>query len=90
MATTTTEAEGKPYRRAAAPGGGGAEDGSEDGGGEGALAVAAALTEERLAEEVLHFATNCPDCNAPAETNMKVTSELFGQSSLSSSVLWSV
>ena len=45
---------------------GAAEDGS----------AAAALTEERLAEEGLHFATNCPDCNAPAETNMKVTSEL--------------
>jgi hypothetical protein len=34
-----------------------------------------ALTTERLAEEVLHFSTNCPDCNAPATTNMKVTSK---------------
>nr|CAG4637037.1 EOG090X06TU [Ceriodaphnia reticulata]SVE72958.1 EOG090X06TU [Ceriodaphnia reticulata] len=26
-----------------------------------------------LADEVLHFGTNCPSCNAPCETNMKVT-----------------
>ncbi|TRY71639.1 hypothetical protein TCAL_05293, partial [Tigriopus californicus] len=32
-----------------------------------------ALTEERLENEVLTFATNCPDCNAPAATNMKMT-----------------
>lgn len=32
-----------------------------------------ALTEERLKEEVLTFQTNCPECNAPAETNMKMT-----------------
>ena len=38
-----------------------------------AAADGMALTEERLKEEVLHFPTNCPDCNAPAETNMKVT-----------------
>jgi len=31
------------------------------------------LTEERLKEEVLTFPTNCPECNAPAETNMKMT-----------------
>lgn len=31
------------------------------------------LTAEKLQEEVLHFATNCPSCNAPAETNMKMT-----------------
>jgi len=31
------------------------------------------LTEEKLEEEVLHFDTNCPSCNAPAQTNMKVT-----------------
>ena len=29
-----------------------------------------------LADEVLHFGTNCPSCNAPCETNMKVTSTL--------------
>ena len=27
------------------------------------------------ADEVLSFPTNCPECNAPAETNMKVTRE---------------
>jgi len=32
-----------------------------------------ALTEEKLKEEVLSFPTNCPACNAPAETNMKIT-----------------
>lgn len=32
-----------------------------------------ALTEEKLKEEVLTFPTNCPACNAPAETNMKMT-----------------
>ena len=26
-------------------------------------------------DEVLRFPTNCPECNAPAETNMKVTGE---------------
>ena len=31
------------------------------------------LTEEKLKEEVLHFETNCPNCNAPAVTNMKMT-----------------
>jgi len=33
-----------------------------------------ALTEERLKEEILSFPTNCHNCNAPAETNMKMTS----------------
>ena len=28
-----------------------------------------------LENEVLTFGTNCPSCNAPCETNMKVTSE---------------
>lgn len=32
-----------------------------------------ALTEERLKDEVLTFPTNCHNCNAPAETNMKMT-----------------
>merc|ERR1719221_2000073 len=31
------------------------------------------LTEERLKEEILTFPTNCHVCNAPAETNMKMT-----------------
>lgn len=31
------------------------------------------LNEEKLKEEVLQFATNCPECNAPCETNMKMT-----------------
>jgi len=31
------------------------------------------LTEERLKEEVLTFPTNCGECNAPANTNMKIT-----------------
>jgi len=31
------------------------------------------LTSEKLKEEVLSFPTNCHDCNAPAETNMKMT-----------------
>ncbi|XP_013141327.1 PREDICTED: zinc finger protein ZPR1 [Papilio polytes] len=29
--------------------------------------------EKMASEEVMQFKTNCPDCNAPAETNMKVT-----------------
>ena len=32
------------------------------------------LDEEKLKEEVLSFPTNCPECNAPAETKMKITS----------------
>ena len=32
------------------------------------------VDEEKLKEEVLSFPTNCPECNAPAETKMKVTS----------------
>ena len=32
---------------------------------------------EDLRNEVLTFRTNCPDCNAPAQTNMKVTSKFF-------------
>ncbi|XP_023338080.1 zinc finger protein ZPR1 [Eurytemora carolleeae] len=40
-------------------------------------AVGDALTEEKLKEEVLHFSTNCPDCNAPAQTNMKITNIPF-------------
>jgi len=35
------------------------------------------LTEEKLQEEVLHFETNCPSCNAPARTNMKITTIPF-------------
>lgn len=31
------------------------------------------LDDEKLKEEVLTFATNCPDCNALCDTNMKVT-----------------
>nr|SVE73578.1 EOG090X06TU [Daphnia atkinsoni] len=34
-------------------------------------------TPETLADEVLHFGTNCPSCNAPCETNMKLTSIPF-------------
>jgi zinc finger protein len=30
---------------------------------------------DTLADEVLHFGTNCPSCNAPCETNMKLTSK---------------
>nr|CAG4641721.1 EOG090X06TU [Eurycercus lamellatus] len=32
------------------------------------------LTAEKLEDEVLHFGTNCPSCNTPCETNMKITS----------------
>lgn len=35
------------------------------------------LTEEKLAEEVLHFSTACPGCHAPATTNMKMTNIPF-------------
>nr|SVE74204.1 EOG090X06TU [Daphnia barbata] len=35
------------------------------------------VTSESLADEVLHFGTNCPSCNAPCETNMKLTSIPF-------------
>jgi aldehyde:ferredoxin oxidoreductase len=31
---------------------------------------------DTLADEVLHFGTNCPSCNAPCETNMKLTSKI--------------
>ena len=31
-------------------------------------------------DEILRFPTNCPDCNAPAETNMKVTGESISTS----------
>nr|SVE75146.1 EOG090X06TU [Daphnia dolichocephala] len=34
-------------------------------------------TPESLADEVLRFGTNCPSCNAPCETNMKLTSIPF-------------
>ena len=33
------------------------------------------LSGEKLEGEVLCFGTNCPSCNAPCETNMKVTSK---------------
>uniref|UniRef100_S4PYI1 Zinc finger protein ZPR1 n=1 Tax=Pararge aegeria TaxID=116150 RepID=S4PYI1_9NEOP len=29
--------------------------------------------DRQVAEEILQFRTNCPDCNAPADTNMKIT-----------------
>lgn len=29
--------------------------------------------ENLVADEVLTFRTNCPECNAPADTNMKLT-----------------
>ena len=32
-----------------------------------------ALTAEKLENEILTFPTNCPECNSPANTNMKVT-----------------
>ena len=32
---------------------------------------------EDLEGEVLRFGTNCPNCAAPCETNMKVTSKYF-------------
>lgn len=31
--------------------------------------------EQMSTDEVLCFGTNCPECNAPANTNMKLTSE---------------
>lgn len=33
------------------------------------------ITEENIKDEVLQFTTNCPECNAPCFTNMKVTSK---------------
>ncbi|PNJ75847.1 ZPR1 isoform 8, partial [Pongo abelii] len=33
--------------------------------------------EEDLRNEVLQFNTNCPECNAPAQTNMKLMVVLF-------------
>lgn len=44
---------------------------------ESQLPEADPLTEAKLQEEVLHFETNCPECNAPAQTNMKMTSIPF-------------
>lgn len=32
---------------------------------------------EEIESEVLTFPTNCPECNSPCETNMKVTSILL-------------
>lgn len=32
---------------------------------------------ENFEGEVLQFSTNCPECNAPCETNMKMTSILL-------------
>ena len=32
---------------------------------------------QNLQDEVLNFPTNCPDCAAPADTKMKLTSEFF-------------
>jgi zinc finger protein len=49
-----------------------ADDAADD-----AAAGGGALTDEKLKEEVLHFETNCPDCNAPAQTNMKITNIPF-------------
>ncbi|XP_061381702.1 zinc finger protein ZPR1 isoform X1 [Danaus plexippus] len=49
---------------------------------EGSQALAGALTSEEpsvasydqlASDEVLQFRTNCPECNAPADTNMKIT-----------------
>ncbi|CAG9577699.1 unnamed protein product [Danaus chrysippus] len=49
---------------------------------EGSTALAGALTSEEpsvasyeqlSSDEVLQFRTNCPECNAPADTNMKIT-----------------
>lgn len=31
--------------------------------------------EQLAADEVMSFRTNCPDCDAPCDTNMKMTSE---------------
>ncbi len=31
---------------------------------------------ENLADEVLNFPTNCPECGSPADTKMKLTSKL--------------
>ena len=44
------------------------EEEDEDGDGDGD-----APGEVDLKNEVLSFPTNCPDCNAPAATNMKMT-----------------
>nr|CAG4643983.1 EOG090X06TU [Lepidurus arcticus] len=35
------------------------------------------LSGEKLENEVLHFGTNCSNCNAPCETNMKMTNIPF-------------
>jgi hypothetical protein len=35
--------------------------------------------EQDLKDEVLNFPTNCPECSAPADTNMKVTSKLLSR-----------
>ena len=32
------------------------------------------LSGEKLEDEVLRFGTNCPSCNVPCDTNMKLTS----------------
>lgn len=35
--------------------------------------AASATEEANLKNEVLQFSTNCPNCNVPVSTNMKVT-----------------
>ena len=53
------------------------EEEDEDGDGDGD-----APGEVDLKNEVLSFPTNCPDCNAPAATNMKMTCKSFVASCL--------
>jgi zinc finger protein len=48
---------------------------AEDGEPENVPPSNAPLAGEELRNEVLQFPTNCPECNAPCETNMKVTGE---------------
>ncbi|XP_068627212.1 zinc finger protein ZPR1 [Battus philenor] len=48
-------------------------NGAENGEEEKSQVSEPGFYEKMAADEVLQFKTNCPDCNAPADTNMKVT-----------------
>ncbi|KAL8586080.1 hypothetical protein ACOMHN_065424 [Nucella lapillus] len=54
-----------------------AEDAEEEGGGEADGKVGTKDQEFDTTNEVMHFPTNCPNCNAPCETNMKLVNIPF-------------
>lgn len=53
------------------------EEETTSAGGDTGIHAADPFTLEHLHGEVLQFNTNCSNCNAPCDTNMKVTSILY-------------